>query len=68
MTEAELKKQKRKSDRDTYSLGEDYIKLLTDMADGQNRKKTDMLREAIDRLAPLYGFKPLSARPHIHPD
>ncbi len=59
------KKNKRKNDRATYSLGEDYISLLSRIASDQRRTQTDILRESIDRLAKLYGHSALTTRPHI---
>lgn len=55
----------RKKDRATYSLGEDYIALLHRMADIQRRTQADLLREAIDRIAPIYGTEPIVKRPRI---
>lgn len=51
--------QKRRVDRFTFSLGQDYRELLDSIASVERRSFTDILRLMIDRRAKELGLTPV---------
>ncbi|MEM7133472.1 MAG: hypothetical protein AAF702_44660 [Chloroflexota bacterium] len=52
-----------RKDRVTFSIGEDYINLVDEIAETTRRKKSDVARLALDLLAKQLGLAPVNELP-----